>query len=85
MTKFSGKGVCGGIAIGKICLSRREKVPVKRMRVEDTSAELARFDAALSEADAALAAVYEKALVEVGESGAQIFEIHRMMLADEDY
>ena len=85
MTKFSGKGVCGGIAIGKICLSRREKVPVKRMRVEDTSAELARFDAALSEADAALAAVYEKALVEVGESGAQIFEIHRMMLADADY
>jgi len=69
MTKFSGKGVCGGIAIGKICLFGREKQPVKRMRVEDTDAELARFDAALSEADAALAAVYEKALVEVANRG----------------
>ena len=85
MTKFSGKGVCGGIAIGKIYLLCREKQPVKRRRIEDAAGELARLDTALAEADAALAAIYEKALVEVGESGAQIFEIHRMMLADEDY
>ena len=69
MRRFSGKGVCGDIAIGKISVFRRQNVPVSRRHVEDTAAEWARFEAAKAAAHEELAAVYEKALREVGESG----------------
>lgn len=85
MTKFVGKGVYGAVAIGRISLFRKNDVAVQRVRVEDTKAELARLDAAKTAASEQLGAIYEKALREVGETNAAIFEIHQMMLEDEDY
>lgn len=85
MTKFVGKGVYGAVAVGKISVFKAQDIQVKRTRVEDTEAELARLEEAKSVATAQLEEIYEKALKEVGEANAQIFEIHMMMLEDEDY
>lgn len=85
MTIFKGKGICGGVATGKIMVFRRGNLQVKRTRVRNTAAEISRFDAAKEKALAQLEEIYEKALREVGETNAQIFEIHRMMIEDEDY
>lgn len=85
MKTLQGKGVFGGIAIGRIQMFHRQDASVKRVRITDVSTEQARFEAAKERTLQQLAALYEKAIREVGESGAQIFEIHQMMLEDEDY
>ncbi len=85
MRSFSGKGVCGGIAIGKISVLKHSEAKVTRVKISDTAAELERFEAARKKSIRELSALYEKALPEVGEAGAQIFDIHRMMLEDDDY
>lgn len=85
MTKYRGKGVYGAIAIGRISVFKRQDVQVKRIKIENADDELARLEAAKEKASAQLREIYEKALKEVGEANAQIFEIHMMMLEDEDY
>ena len=84
-TKYVGKGVYGAVAIGKISVFKKNDVSVARTHIDDTEAEKARVEAAKSAAAEQLSAIYEKALKEVGETNAQIFEIHMMMLEDEDY
>ena len=85
MKVLRGKGVYGGIAIGQLSFFRRSGVNVRRYTVKDTGAELERFRRAKAQAIEELGLLYEKALREVGESGARIFEIHGMMLEDDDY
>lgn len=85
MTKFIGRGVYGAIAIGKIAIFERESPNVKRIEIRDTAAEIERFEKAKAEAIAQLGEIYDKALREVGEANARIFEIHVMMIEDEDY
>ncbi len=85
MLNFKGKGVYGAIAIGKISVFNKEDVQIRRVHTADTSAELKRLETAKQSALKQLDAVYEKALIEVGETNAQIFEIHKMMLEDDDY
>ena len=85
MEKFQGKGVYGAIAIGKILFFKRQDIQVKRIKIEDTNAEIARLEAAKEMAIMQLQEIYEKALKEVGEANAQIFEIHMMMVEDDDY
>ena len=85
MTEFTGKGVYGAVAIGRISVFRRQDIAVKRVRITDTEKELARLEAAKEKAVTQLGEIYEKALKEVGEANAQIFEIHMMMVEDEDY
>ncbi len=85
MITLNGQGVFGGIAIGRICLFRRNGRTVARHTVTDTEKELERFHRAKEKAILELKGLYEKALRNIGEDGAQIFEIHRMMLEDDDY
>ncbi len=85
MEKYVGKGVYGAIAIGKISVFKRKEVSVKRTRVEDTNHEKQRVETAKALATSQLQEIYDKALKEVGEANAQIFEIHMMMLEDIDY
>lgn len=85
MKGYQGKSVFGGIAIGKIQVYGKKEKQVKRIKVEDTAAEVARYHQATEQVTAQLAALYEKALQEVGEVGAAIFKIHQMMLEDGDY
>ncbi len=85
MTEFMGKGVYGAIAIGKISVFSRREIAVKRRHITDVEGEKARVAAAKDIATAQLREIYEKAVKEVGETNAQIFEIHIMMLDDEDY
>lgn len=85
MTKFTGKGVYGAVAVGKISVFKRQDVRVKRIRIEDTKAEIARLEAAKKKTISQLKEIYEMALKEVGEANAQIFEIHMMMVEDDDY
>ncbi len=82
---LEGKSVFGGIAIGPISLYHRQDHVVKRTKVEDTAAEISRFEAAREKAKEQLQALYEKAKKEVGETNAMIFEVHQMMLDDLDY
>lgn len=85
MRTYKGKGVYGAVAVGKISVFKKSDVSVTRTHVDDTEAEKARVTAAKEAAAAQLKKIYEKALKEVGETNAQIFEIHLMMLEDEDY
>lgn len=85
MKKYTGKGVYGAVAIGKISIFKRQEVSVKRERIEDTEAQKQRVEAAKALAMEQLQEIYDKALKEVGEANAQIFEIHMMMLEDLDY
>lgn len=85
MQVYSGKSVFGGIAIGKISVYKKNEQQVKRVRTEDTKGELARYEAAKAAAVEQLQELYQKALKEVGEANAAIFEIHQMMLDDGDY
>lgn len=85
MRTYKGKGVYGAVAVGKISVFKKSDVSVTRTHVDDTAAEKARVTAAKEAAAAQLKEIYEKALKEVGETNAQIFEIHLMMLEDEDY
>ena len=85
MQGYSGKSVFGGIAIGKISVYKKNEQQVKRVRTEDTKGELARYEAAKAAAVEQLQELYQKALKEVGEANAAIFEIHQKMLYDGDY
>lgn len=85
MQVYSGKSVFGGIAIGKISVYKKNEQQIKRVRTEDTKGELARYEAAKVVAVEQLQELYQKALKEVGEANAAIFEIHQMMLDDGDY
>ena len=85
MKVLEGKSVFSGIAIGKISILQKVDASVKRVHVEDPEEEVKRVEAAREQAVAQLQKLYDKALQEVGESGAAIFEVHQMMLDDEDY
>ena len=85
MKKYMGKGVYSAIAIGRISVFKKKDLAVKRMRCEDTETEKKRVENAKNLAKEQIGTLYEKALKEVGEANAQIFEIHMMMLDDEDY
>ena len=85
MIVLDGKSVFSGIAIGKIALFEKGDDPVKRKTIEDTDEEIKRFENAKEKAKEELKALYEKALLEVGEANAMIFDVHQMMLDDLDY
>lgn len=85
MTTINGKGVYGAVAIGKISVFKRRDTSVKRVHIEDKEAEKVRVEAAKAASLEQLQTIYDKALREVGEANAQIFEIHMMMLDDDDY
>ncbi len=85
MTVFKGKGVYGAIASGRISVFKKQNLTIKRVHCEDSANERARVEASKAEASEQLQSIYEKALKEVGETNAQIFEIHMMMLEDDDY
>lgn len=85
MRIYQGKSVFGGIAIGKISVYKKREQRVKRVKIADAAAEIARYESAKSMALTQLQELYEKALQEVGEADAAIFEIHQMMLEDGGY
>lgn len=85
MKIYSGKGVYAAAAVGKISVFKKKDIKVKRRKTDDISTEIARFECAKTDALKQLDEIYKKALVEVGETNAQIFEIHMMMIEDEDY
>ena len=85
MDKKAGKKIFNGIAIGKIKFYSKKENQVSRVKVEDTDTEIARYEAAKEEAVKQLEQLYEKALVEVGEANAEIFNVHIMMLDDDDF
>lgn len=85
MIVCSGKSVFEGIAIGPIHVYKKEEQSVKRTKVTDLDAEVARYTAARETAIEQLQALHDKAVVEVGESGAEIFEAHQLMVEDGDY
>ena len=85
MVKFEGKSVFGGIAIGRLSIYNKKDNQVKRQKITDAEAEIARFEDAREKAKEQLAGFYEKAVKEVGEVNAAIFEVHQMMLDDLDY
>ena len=85
MQCFQGKSVYKGIAMGPIVVFKKNDYQVKRTRIEDTEAEVKRVDEALKASQEQLQKLYDKAVREVGEASAAIFEVHQMMLEDEDY
>ena len=85
MQCFQGKSVYKGIAMGPIVVLKKNDYQVKRTRIEDTEAEVKRVDEALKASQEQLQKLYDKAVREVGEASAAIFEVHQMMLEDEDY
>ncbi len=85
MKVFNGTAVFSGVAFGTISIYNRHEQQIKREHVKDHASEIARFETAKQEAVTQLQGLYEKALVEVGEAHAQIFEVHQMMLEDLDY
>lgn len=85
MERQGGKKIFGGIAIGNILFYTKQSNQVVRRKIEDTDAEIKRYEAAKKEAIRQLAELAEMAVKEVGEVNAQIFEVHAMMLEDGDY
>ena len=85
MQVYHGKSVFGGIAIGKISVFSKKEHKIVRVKINDTDVELARFEEARQTALTQLAALYDKACKEVGEANAAIFEVHQMMLEDDDF
>ena len=85
MQCFQGKSVYKGIAMGPVVVLKKNDYQVKRTRIEDAEAEAARVDVALKASQEQLQKRYDKAVKEVGEASAAIFEVHQMMLEDEDY
>ena len=85
MEKFIGKAAFQGIAIGKIAEMVKSDGVVRRDHIEDVAAEIDRLHAAKEQALGELQALYQKALKDVGEAHAEIFEVHQMMLDDDDY
>ena len=85
MNVYQGKSVFGGIAIGHLCVYKKGEHQVTRQKIEDVEAEVKRFQDAKEAAQAQLGELYDKAVKEVGEANAAIFEMHQMLLEDEDY
>ncbi len=85
MVIYEGKAVFEGVAIGKLSVYKKNEETVKREKVTDVEAEVARYAAARETATEQLQALYEKAVKEVGEAGAEIFEAHQMMVEDGDF
>lgn len=85
MITLQGKGVFGGIAIGEIAFFKRDSGVVQRKKVEDPQAEIQRFENAKAKAIEELGELYDKAVSEVGESNAMLFQTHQFMLEDLDY
>lgn len=85
MKVFHGKSVFSGTAIGTIRVYKKGEQQVKRIRIEDTESEIKRYRKATQAAQGQLEKLYEKAVKEVGEANAAIFEIHQVMLEDGDY
>ena len=85
MEVYQGKSILKGIAIGKLFFYQKGEQSVKREKIQDTAAELQRYEAAREEAITQLNVLYEKAVKEVGEVNAAVFEVHAMMLEDDDY
>lgn len=85
MKVYQGKAVFHGIAIGQIQILKKEEKNVFRSHIDDVEQEIIRMEKAVTETEEQLKKLYEKALLEVGESGAAIFEVHQMMLQDQDY
>lgn len=85
MMKYAGKSVYKGIAMGKVFVLGKEEAMVKREKIEDVDAEIKRLGDAIESAQKQLQDLYEKAVKEVGQASAAIFEVHQMMIEDEDY
>ncbi len=85
MECIQGKPIAQGIAIGRIHIAGAKRQPVKRIRIDNPSNEIVRYHNGRNEAINLLQSLYEKAIGEVGEMNAQVFEVHAMMLDDEDY
>ena len=85
MVIYEGKAVFEGVAIGKISVYAKNEQSVKRIKVDDTAAEIERYAKARDKSIEQLKALYEKAVKEVGEASAEIFEAHQLMVDDEDY
>ena len=85
MQYFQGKSVYKGIVMGPVAVLRKNDYQVKRTRIEDADAEMLRVTGAVEAAKEQLGRLYDKAVQEVGEASAAIFEVHQMMLEDEDY
>ena len=85
MQVYNGKSVFGGIAIGKISVYQKKEQQVKRVKVENPDQEMARYEKAKAEGIRQLQGLYDKALKEVGEANAAIFEVHQMMMEDDGY
>lgn len=85
MITLQGKGVFGGVAIGKISFYKRTGGQIQRRKIDNPAAEIARFEEAKAKAIEQLDELYNKAVQEVGEGNAMIFQVHQMMLDDLDY
>ena len=85
MQSFQGKSVYKGIVMGPVVVLKKNDYQVKRSRIEDADAETSRVQVAVKRSQEQLQKLYDKALKEVGEASAAIFEVHQMMLEDEDY
>lgn len=85
MITISGKTVCAGVAFGPVFVFSREESTIKRRHIESSEEEIARFEKAREKAIEELGMLYDKAISEVGEANAMIFQIHQMMLEDLDY
>ena len=85
MQQYTGKSVYGGIALGKALIFHKKEGKVRRKHIEDVETEILRVDEAREKAREELQKLYEKAVTEVGEQNAMIFQVHQMMLEDQDY
>lgn len=85
MEQYNGKSIFKGTAIGRVLFYSKNQQQVKRTKIKDAEAEIARYEAAKATAIEQLGALHDKALAEVGEANAMIFEVHAMMLEDDDY
>lgn len=85
MNRYAGKSVLKGVAVGRVFFYQKQDCHIEKTEVADIDGEISRFREAVSKAKEQLSALYDEALVNVGEDHAMIFDIHRMMLEDEDY
>lgn len=85
MQAYLGKSACAGVAVGKVKVWTKSKSSDKRVKAEDKAAEIERYKNAIEKAKAELNELYEKAVNELGEENAAVFEVHKIMLEDEDY
>ncbi len=85
MREFAGKSVYKGIVLGPVIVLKKNDYRVKREKTDDAEAEIRRVEGAVAQAQAQLQKLYEKAVKEVGEASAAIFEVHQMLLEDEDF